>query len=375
MFSSYFPPQYSGAAKQAVALAKQLKSLNHHIEFVTMQDPGLPKTDEYDGFIVHRIDIGGRRNQEFPFWLNFLKFAYRNRDQYDILHSHGAHYINSIVGPIAKLMGWKSVVKSTMSHNDLDGMKKPLSGVLHYLFLKSVNAYIAINSDLVKEFKSYGFRRKQIHHIPNGVDTARFHPANPAAKKQLRRRLNLPENRRIVLSVGVFDRRKNIGWLIEKWKETGGFGTDNFLLAIGPQSREDKNGVFLNSLKKIVSENSSDMMLLDHVENIEEYYRAADIYVLTSTNEGLPNVLLEAMASGLPCVATDTQGAKDLIEEGGSGFLFQKNNAAQFQEKLNIINSLGMTEMGNVGQKVATHHYSIKSTAHRYAQLYREIAK
>ena len=316
MLSSYFPPQYSGAAKQAISLSKELQKLGCHIEFVTMHDSGLPLYEVHEGFPVHRLLIEGRRNQEYPFWPIFFKFCLKHRSRFDILHSHGAHYINSVVGPTAKMMGWKSLVKSTMSNNDMFGINRGVSGKIHYLFLKMVDTYIAISSDLVNEFKGYGFQQNQIYHIPNGVDAVRFQPAGSAQKKQLRRRLNLPEDRTILLSVGVFDHRKNMGWLIKEWAENNGFGTGFFLLAVGPQSREDEGGKFLASLKKIVAANRQDMLLLDHVDNIEDYYRASDRFILTSKNEGLPNVVLEAMACGLPCIATRAKGTSELISEG-----------------------------------------------------------
>lgn len=373
MFSSFFPPQYSGAAKQAISLAEQLKRLGIHVEFATMHDAGLPKFEIFDGFPVHRIEVDGRRNQEFPFWLNFFKFSLKHRNRFDILHSHGSHYINSIIGPIARLLGWRSLVKATMSNNDLKGLKKSASGVLHYFFLRSVNAYIAISSDLVKEFKAYGFNEDHVHYIPNGVDTNRFFPFQPSKKKELRQRLNLPVNRRIVLSVGVFDRRKNIGWLIKEWEKNKGFGTDDFLLAIGPQSREDQGGNFLTSLKEIVANNDQDMMLLDHVQNIEEYYQAADIFVLTSINEGLPNVVLEAMASGLPCVATSARGTLDLIEEGVTGFLFQHNSIDQFSDRLLHLDVAEIEKMGAVARKVVLEKFSINAVAEKYAVLYKKM--
>ena len=373
MYCPYFPPQYSGAAKQAVSLARQLNLLKHHVEFVTIHDHGLPKHDMYEGFPVHRIEVNGRRNQEIPFWPNFFKFAWKNRHRFDILHSHGAHYINSVVGPIGKILGWKSLVKSTMSNDDLSGMKRSLSGMLHNFFLTTVDAYIAISSDLVEEFKDYGFNEKDIHFIPNGVDTKRFHPVNISGKKAIRQKLNLPVNKRIFLSVGVFDHRKNIGWLIEEWEKNNGFGVENFFLTIGPQSREDKGGKFLKSLREITSKRSYDMRLLDHVDNIDEYYRASDIFILPSINEGLPNVVLEAMASGLPCIATRASGTRDLILDGVTGFLFEQNNVAEFSKKLLYMSDSHIAEMGLKARMVAEEKFSINVIAHRYLKLYKKI--
>ena len=370
MYCPFFPPQYSGAAKQALALARELVQLDHTVEFITIRDSGLAEFEIHEGFPVHRLEVNGRRNQELPLWWNFFRFAWRNRHRFDVLHSHGAHYLNSVVGPISKIVGWRSLVKATMSDSDLYGLKNSATGILHYLFLKSVGAYIAISKDLVEEFKENGFNSARIHYIPNGVDTFRFRPAREKEKSELRKQLNLPLHRRILLCVGVFDRRKNIGWLIQQWDKEDGYDGESFLLAIGPQSREDTGGQFLKSLKGIADKRNSDMLILNHVDNIDQYYRAADIFVLPSTNEGLPNVVLEAMASGLPCIATRSKGTRDLVIEGITGFLYELNNDVEFADKIAQLNRERIVEMGLSGRYEVETKYSLNKIAHFYPDLY-----
>ena len=65
MFCAFFPPHYSGAAKQALALGARLREFNIDIEFVTVNDANLPRFEIYEGFPLHRIEINGRRNQEW----------------------------------------------------------------------------------------------------------------------------------------------------------------------------------------------------------------------------------------------------------------------------------------------------------------------
>jgi len=374
MYCPYFPPQYSGAAKQALALARQLTLLNHYIEFITIRDAGLPEFEILEGFPVHRIEVNGRRNQEIPFWPNFFRFAWKNRHRFDILHSHGAHYINSVVGPIAKMVGWKSLVKSTMSNDDLSGLKKSASGILHYFFLKMVDAYIGISFDLVEEFEENDFDKKRIYYIPNGVDTVRFHPARVSGKKEIRKKLGLPLNKLIVLSVGVYDHRKNIGWLVKEWVKTNGFGTNAILLTIGPTSIYDTNGDVVRLLKKIASNHSDKIKLLDHVNNIHEYYRASDVFALPSFKEGLPNVVLEAMASGIPCIATRASGTKQLVINDITGYQYESNNSDEFSEKLHqILNPSCIVQMGKNARMEIENKYSIEKIALHYEKLYRNI--
>jgi glycosyltransferase involved in cell wall biosynthesis len=373
MYCPFFPPQYSGAAKQALALAARLRILNHKIEFVTIRDADLPDHDLWEGFPVHRLEVNGRRNNEFPLWWRLFCFAWHNRNRFDIFHVHGAHYLNSVAGPISRIVGWRSIVKATMSNDDLYGLNKSAAGFLHHLFLKNINAYVAISRNLQSEFEIRGFQHDRIYHIPNGVDTNRFQPADEQEKADLREKLGLPVYRRIFLSVGVFDNRKNIGWLVREWDRQNGYGVDGFLLAIGPQSREDRDGSLFNSLRQIARKPNSNMQVLDYSDKIEFYYRAADFFILPSTNEGLPNVILEAMASGLPCLATRSPGSKDLVIEGKTGFLYTLNSAADFADKLAQLANNRVVEMGRSARHEVQTKYSLDKIALVYSDLYQKL--
>lgn len=374
MYSNYFPPQYSGAAKQALALAKCLRVRGHHVEFITVQWPGLAKEETCEDFPVHRVEMGrGSRHKEFRLWWNLFRFTLRHRRNFDILHSHGAYYTNAIVGPLAKLLGWRTLVKASLADDDLHGINRTLAGRIHYRFLSMVDACVAISLDLQKEFLAAGLSAGKVHLLANGVDTTRFYPAAASEKQALRKTLGLPGHRPLVLSVGVFDRRKNIGWLIDEWLRQAGFSTGAFLLAIGPQSREDSDGAFLGSLQRFAAEHPESLGIIGHVANIEDYYRAADLFVLPSSSEGMPNVVLEAMASGLPCVATDVSGSRELIQDGATGFLFEPGDAASLRRCLLRVLDGAAERMGQAGRSLVENNYSITALAEKYERLYEQL--
>lgn len=376
MFSIYFPPQYSGAAKQALSLGKELRSRGHSIEFVTVRWDGLASHEEIDGFPVHRLEMGtGERHREFRLWYNFLRLVLSRRNDFDILHSHGAYYTNSIVGPLARLAGWKSIVKASLADNDLHGIGGSLSGRIHRAFLFLVDGYVAISKDLEREFSVAGLPSSRIHAVPNGVDTARFRPATTEERHALRRELGLPPAQPVALSVGVFDQRKNIGWLMEEWLGRGAFGTDGLLLAIGPRSRDDADGSFIGRLRQLASENPQRLRVLDHVEEIERYYRCADMFVLPSHGEGMPNVILEAMASGLPCVATRVSGTVDLILEGKTGFMFSPGNAEELGSAVALLAASPPGAIGSNARLFIESTYSLKAVAARYEAMYHSLWK
>lgn len=373
MYSTYFPPHYSGAAKQAIALAKQLRLYGHEIEFVTLQRQGESYATEVDGFKVWRIREGRGKHRELLFWWNFLVFVWHRRDDFDILHSHGAYYYNSFIGPLARIFRKKSLVKTSLANNDLAGLGKGLSGRLHRVFLDQVDAYIAISQELRDEFRELRFPDDRVLFIPNGVDTERFHPLPTAERELKKHKLGFGESSRIALTVGVFDQRKNIGWLINEWVKSEGFCTQAKLLAVGPQSRDDQDGTFLHRLQETARAYPHLVQIVDHVEAIEDYFQIADVFILPSTNEGMPNVVLEAMSTGLPCIATAVSGCGDLILDRINGFLFPPNDSEGLKSTLHQLFSGDVEAYGRASRILVEDRFSMNALAQRYSELYKEL--
>ncbi|HEY9193378.1 MAG TPA: glycosyltransferase, partial [Methyloversatilis sp.] len=157
MYSTYFPPEFSGAAQQALMLARQLRRLGHHVEFVTVRWRDLPEHDVIDGFPVTRLHAGrGAKHRELRLWFNLCRHVWKRRHAFDLVHSHGAYYTNAIVGPLARLSGLKSIVKASLASDDLHDVGRTLSGRLHLALLRQVDACVAISRDLVREFNDCG---------------------------------------------------------------------------------------------------------------------------------------------------------------------------------------------------------------------------
>lgn len=374
MFSVYLPPEYSGAAKQALSLSKALRDRGHTIEFATVRWPGLSESEVIDGFKVRRISMPPKsRYREAWLWTSLFCYIFKKRNSFDIIHSHGATYLNSVVGPIAKLAGLKSLVKITLANADLKGLRQKISGRLHFFFLRYVDAYVATSLALEDEIRRAGLPVKRSCLIPNGVDTIRFSPCEDDEKLALRKELDLPANRRIFLVVGVLGRRKGIPWLIREWVRTRGGGTESLLVAVGPQSRLDKNGEEMRNLQNLASLNSKLVKMVEHVELIEKYYKAADLFVLPSEREGLPNVILEAMSCGLPCIATKASGTIELVQNGRNGALFDFENIDSLIDAIKNIDQDKLSELGKNARQYIVKSYSIEAVALSYEKLYREL--
>lgn len=374
MYTAYFAPEYSGAALQALTLARELRQRGHHIEFVTNQWTGLSDKAMVDGFAVQRLEPGRmRKHREFRLWFNLARHVWARRHDFDILHSHGAYFANAFIGPLARMLGLKSVIKASLANDDLQDLSRPIIGKVHRHMLRSIDAYVAISQDLFEEFKVGRLDPHKTHHVPNGVDTNRFRRAPVRRVPALRIELRLPLDRPIALYVGVLDQRKNILWLAEQWLAHDGFGTGALLLAVGPQGRDDPAGTLCARLAELARDHPLRFALHDFHADVTPYYQCVDLLVLPSFKEGLPNVVLEAMACGLPCVAARASGSRELIVEGETGFTYVPDDVNDFAEAVRrCLSSEGAT-MGEKAERLAHARYSIHAIADRYETIYAQL--
>lgn len=374
MTARYLPPEYSGAATQAFLLANRLRDRGHTVEFATQSWSGEHKEYAVEGFPVIALTTNlAARHGELSLWWSLLRHVWGRRHRIDILHSHGAYYTQSIVGPLGRLLGKPSLVKASLADNDLQSLAQPRVGPLHRFLLNRVDAYIAISTDLAAEFAARRLAPERIHYIPNGVDIERFRPADAAEKRALAAALDLPADRPTGLFVGVFDERKHIAWLVEQWIAQNAFGTGARLLAVGPTSREAYGAAMKARLARLAAENPHLVMVRDFTPGIERFYRLADFFVFPSGNEGLPNAVLEAMACGLPCVATRASGCADLVRDGKTGALFGVKDTAELGAAVVRVQGKAGLALGGAGRRFVEAGYDIERIAERYETLYRDL--
>ena len=109
-------------------------------------------------------------------------------------------------------------------------------------------------------------------------------------------------------------------------------------------------------------------------DDLPDVYRAADAFVLASSAEGMPNALLEAMATGLPCIATDIPGARDLLE-GGEGHLYSVGDIAALARGIDalVADPAAATALGARAREAVVSRYSLGAVVGRYEAEYRRL--
>lgn len=187
--------------------------------------------------------------------------------------------------------------------------------------LKRARRVISVSHALKKEMITLGIPGNKISIIPNGIDSSEFFPI---AKKKARKKLDLPVDKKIILSVGNLVSNKGfdllikaVNILLKKYKYD-----DIFLIIVG-------EGKFRKKLEQLISTfKLDDYVFLAGSKSHHElifWYNAADLFCLASSREGWPNVLMEALACGVPAVATPVGGIAEIIKTNHTGILSERN--------------------------------------------------
>ena len=119
------------------------------------------------------------------------------------------------------------------------------------------------------------------------------------------------------------------------------------------------------------------MCILDSRGDMAELYLAMDVAVLPSHREGIPRAIMEAAAMGLPAVATDIRGTREVVEDSGTGFLFPLRDVDSFVSKVErlLLDADLRKKMGTAARLRVLSKYTEKATSERLDRLYREILR
>ncbi len=361
MITSLLHPVAGGAERQALALARALQAKGISVCVLTRSLKNLPSNETIDGIETFR----SIRTLPLPllfgltYFVSALKFILTYRNHYAIVHCHILQNYHSIAAMLAKWLFKKKVVikvAATGPLSDVCMAKKSLLGGLFLNIVKRADAVIALCAQADNELVVAGFPRDRIVKIPNGVDTSLFKPGAEAAR--------LPAN---LLFVGRLDYMKGVDILLKSIAslQTGDSKISCDIIGDGP-------------CRKTLQQLACELDIADKVTfagacaNIVPYLHKASCFVLPSRSEGMPNVILEAMACGLPIIATLVGGTPDIIKDEYNGLLIPPDDipALSFALTRMLADRNLANRLGKQARMDAEEHYSIDKVADAYIALY-----
>jgi sugar transferase (PEP-CTERM/EpsH1 system associated) len=243
----------------------------------------------------------------------------------------------------------------------------------HVMFQKSpvVDRVVTVSDHVGRgAVNRAGLDRKKVVSIVNGIDTDAF--ANPADPGKLRRELGLHEDKPLLGVIARLTPEKDHNTLFAAMAKILNTIDDAGLIVVG-------DGPMNGRLRLLTVELGiqSSVWFLGTREDISDLLPGLDVFVLSSREEGFGITLLEAMAAGLPVVATKAGGIPEIVINGETGFLVDTGNSDAFAD--GVIRMLAdknrMLEMAEAGKKRARDVFGVDRMVHAYEALYEDVTR
>ena len=407
-----FLPSVGGAEKQAFAQGRSLRERGYETTVVTFRhNRTWPQRELIEGVPVIRVAgtlLGGREKlprllQKLSYLLAMLVMGWtlwRQRQHYDVLHvyqlslltlpaallcrlagkpmlvavrsagsssSTSSHdKVSLLAGPLDATTPWLQVDGRVNAKSDLEGlarMGKPVVRFLSSLLHSNYTVVVVLSSRMKSTLAEHGFNPTDMQLIPNGVDITRFNPAHVDT--------SIDGREQVAVCVSKLRYEKGIDVLLQAWCLVHQQAPQARLIIVGDGGLRFQLECLAKSLGIA---NSVEFTGLQ--SDIPPQLHRGSLAVLPSRWEGMPNALLEAMACGLPCVATRVSGSEDIIQHGVNGLLVESEDYRDMSLALLTLlrDPLLAQKYGQAARKTVERHYSLEQVMDRYVELYQRIA-
>lgn len=352
MVTSEYPPVLGGVAYFVHNLSIRLSEKGHKVTVITRGSRKLRKQC-VQGLVVFRAPFVPL----YPFHVQlhgiFVNQLFRSlEDDFDVVHIHIPlpPYIRTSLPTLATVHGLVELRSRYIDNYSVRSMAEKLFSNLVFSMelklLQNVNAITAVSNFTAEELgEYYGFEKSNIRVLGNGVNLKFYRPGDSG--------MRLPN----ILFAGRLDHKKGLLELVNSAQYVCRMRPDATFVIAGA-------GPLDSGLRRLVNENglNGNFSFLGHVDKntLLKCYQSASIFVLPSYYEGIPNVILEAMACGLPVVATRAGGIPEVVTNGKNGFLVSPKNPEEISQAiLGLLDDERLRkDMGEASRKEMERHYS-----------------
>lgn len=379
LFLNYeYPPLGGGAANATAYILREFSKIpGLVVDLVTSSASERYELEKVgENIKIHKLPIGkNEKNLHFQSQKNLLVYAWKayfysrkliRANKYDLTHSFFTVPCGFVSFLLKKKYGMPFIV--SLRGSDVPGFSERFS--LFYKILTPLIRYIWTKADEVVS-ASVGLSELALKTNPkqpmkiifNGIDIGHF-CLKPEARLAGKFIITTGASR-VTVRKGVRYLIKAVASLTKRYPQ--------IYLKIMGDGDDKKNMEAL--AKELKMEDNIEFLGRIPREETAPYYQEASAFVLPSLNEGMSNAMLEALASGLPIIATDTGGSKELVKEGKNGFMVKMKDSADIGSKLEklMTNPELCRQMGQESRKIAE-SMSWGKVAEQYFELYKKIA-
>jgi len=351
----------SGPGRRVCEIAARLDPDSFDVSVVALRGGELAESLEQASVPVEVIDTGGMLGMVR---LSGLAGLLRRR-QADLVHTHG--FRADLAGrPAARLAAVPYLVHTV---HEAEGRFRPWQ-FAYARFLSGYCDRIICVSPSVQEYHGgrSGLPASMYSIIPSGIDVDAFKP-DAEARRRLREQWGVEDSQPVVAYVGRIDRDKGIETLLSAFSHLAARGSAMDLVIAGDGSGRR---IVENFIKH--GEGGSRCRLLGFVDDVRSVLNAVDIFTTASNSEGHPLSPTEAMAAGLPVVATRAPGLRDIVIDGVTGLLAAQRDVFGLAERIERLGSDPelCKQLGEYGRRRVKAQYPVSAMIQAIEELYSE---
>lgn len=354
---------YSGAERVQDLLAQELPANGFDVSFACVKPGRFPKARQFEKAPLYETPMRGR----FDFKCGRELAKLIRSEKFELVHAHTPRSL--LAGSIAAREADVPLVYHVHSPTARDSTRPIQNFVnarIERWLLKNATRLITVSPSLAEFMVKQGHAPERVVYVPNGV---------PATKKIIRSR---PTGTWTIGMAALFRPRKGIEVLLAALAELRSQGADVRFRAIGPFETPEYEREIHALVNKLGLADAIDWT--GFVSDIHAELRQVDLFVLPSLfGEGLPMVVLEAMAAGLLVIATNVEGISAAIRHSVDGLLVEPNNptalAAAIGEMISPNSPQDYAAMSESARERHRDYFSAKAMAANLARVYREILK
>ena len=347
-----------GAEQLLLDICRHVDYKKFKFSIVLLSDFG-PLTEEFVKLGIEVVLIPKKSRKDFTVVYRLAKFWRKRR--FDIVHTH--LFTADLWGRLAGLLSGISIMST--SHTTSDPNIGRL-GLLLDRILSFRNDIVICVSEAVRHYreKVARFSNRKLIVIENGIDLDRFTHLSP--RKEKCDQLGLDSSKRWLVIVGRLVPLKGHRYLFDAVSLLIASFPSLGLLVVGEGEEENELKIYADRLGL-----ANHVIFLGQRRDVPDILNLAEIFLLPSSREGLPIVLLEAMAAALPVVVTPVGGIPEVVEEGKTGFFVSQDGISIAKALRVLLEDPGLGQsMGAQGRAIIEERYDIRRTAKRYEALY-----
>jgi glycosyltransferase involved in cell wall biosynthesis len=315
-----FPPKWlAGTEIATYNLAEHLAKRGHEIHVITSHDEGLTNFDKINGFYIHRITFP--RLRVFGVHLFRLKIFLKIRKiNPDIVQAQDL-FMGVPACLSRKILKIPCVIWGRGSDVNLPGR---FDRITNKLILQNADAILALTEDMRMKLKK--IYDTEIYVIPNGINLEEYNGVTINLKRET--------DGKNILFVGSLYPVKGVQYLIMAMKLVHDKMPDARLILVG--DGKEREPLAALSIQLGIQKYVQFVGKVPHAK-VQTFMQQADVFILPSLSEGLPNVILEAMACGLPIVASRIGGIPDIIINETNGYLVEVKDTDAIAHKIMLL--------------------------------------